>query len=189
MRVAYARVSTQDQSTDLQLDALTKAGCTRIFQEKASGARTDRPELAKALDYLRDGDVLVVWKLDRLARSMQQLVETMELLHQRGIGFESLTERIDTTTPQGKLTFGIFAAISEFERALIKERVQAGLRAARDRGRKGGRPRISQEKLEHASALVRSGYSTAKAASTAGIGRATLCRHLATARVETINAF
>ena len=178
MKIGYARVSTQDQSTNMQLDALRASGCVRIFSEKASGAKKDRSELLKALEYARQGDVIVVWKLDRLARSMRQLIETMEMLKDRGIALESLTEKIDTASAQGKLVFGIFASLAEFERALIKERVIAGLQAARQRGRKGGRPRVEQDKLTHASVLLRAGYSTAKAAKAAGIGRATLCRHL-----------
>jgi DNA invertase Pin-like site-specific DNA recombinase len=141
MLIGYARVSTQDQSPALQLDALRAAGCNRIFEEKASGAQRDRPELKAALDYIRDGDVLAVWKLDRLARSLGQLIDTVDSLKERGIGFRSLTEQIDTTTPAGKLTFHIFGAMAEFERSIIRERTRAGLDAARARGRMGGRPR------------------------------------------------
>jgi DNA invertase Pin-like site-specific DNA recombinase len=150
----------------------------------ASGSKTDRPELLKALEYARDGDVIVVWKLDRLARSMRQLIETMEMLKERGIALESLTEKIDTASAQGKLVFGIFASLAEFERSLIRERVNAGLQAARLRGRKGGRPRVEEDKLSQASALIKAGYSTAKAAKAAGIGRATLCRHLTNLKLE-----
>ena len=182
MKIGYARVSTQDQSTNLQLDSLRVAGCERIFSEKASGSRSDRPELAKALEFARSGDTIVVWKLDRLARSMKQLIETMEMLNERGIALESLTEKIDTSSAQGKLVFGIFAALAEFERSLIRERVNAGLQAARLRGRKGGRPKVGKDKLSHASALLKAGYSTARAAKAAGIGRATLCRHLSISR-------
>jgi len=178
MKIGYARVSTQDQSTDLQFDTLQLAGCERIFSEKASGAKTERPELAKALEYARQGDVIVVWKLDRLARSMKQLIETMEMLKDRGIALESLTEKIETSSAQGKLVFGIFASLAEFERALIRERVNAGIQAARQRGRKGGRPGVEPDKLNHATALLTAGYSTAKAAKAVGIGRATLCRHI-----------
>jgi DNA invertase Pin-like site-specific DNA recombinase len=177
MKIGYARVSTQDQNSNLQLDALKIAGCEKVFSEKASGSKTDRPELLKALEYARSGDVIVVWKLDRLARSMKQLIETMEMLKERGVALESLTEKIDTASAQGKLVFGIFASLAEFERCLIRERVNAGLQAARLRGRKGGRPKVGKEKLSHASALLNAGYSTAKAARAAGIGRATLCRH------------
>jgi DNA invertase Pin-like site-specific DNA recombinase len=140
MLVGYARVSTQDQNPALQLDALAAAGCERVFVEKASGARRDRPELKAALDYLRKGDSLVVWKLDRLARSLKQLIETVEFLDQRRIGFRSLTESINTTSAGGKLVFHIFGSLAEFERAITRERTRAGLEAARGRGRIGGRP-------------------------------------------------
>jgi DNA invertase Pin-like site-specific DNA recombinase len=140
MLVGYARVSTQDQNPDLQLDALKAAGCERVYVEKASGAQRDRPELKAALDYVRSGDTLVVWKLDRLARSLKQLIETVELLDQRQIGFRILTDSIDTTSAGGKLVFHIFASLAEFERAIIRERTRAGLEAARGRGRTGGRP-------------------------------------------------
>lgn len=141
MLVGYARVSTLDQKPAMQIDALTAAGCARIFTEKASGAQRERPELHAALDYIHEGDTLVVWKLDRLARSMRQLIETVENLQSRGIELRSLTESIDTTTPGGRLVFHIFGALAEFERAVIRERTSAGLLAARERGKKGGRPR------------------------------------------------
>lgn len=141
MRVGYARVSTSDQNPELQLDALRRAGCERVFTEKASGARDDRPELARILgDVLRAGDTLVVWKLDRLARSLKKLIATAEELEREQIGLVSLTESIDTTTPGGMLTFHVFGAIAQFERALIRERTTAGLVEARRQGRKGGRP-------------------------------------------------
>jgi DNA invertase Pin-like site-specific DNA recombinase len=140
MLVGYARVSTQDQNPALQLDALKAAGCEKLFVEKASGAQRDRPELLAALEYLRAGDSLVVWKLDRLARSLKQLIETVELLESRSIGLRSLTEAIDTTTAGGKLVFHVFGALAEFERSIIRERTKAGLDAARARGKKGGRP-------------------------------------------------
>jgi len=140
MLVGYARVSTQDQNPALQLDALQAAGCEKLFVEKASSAQRDRPELLAALDYLRTGDSLVVWKLDRLARSLKQLIETVELLESRSIGLRSLTEAIDTTTAGGKLVFHVFGALAEFERSIIRERTKAGLDAARARGKKGGRP-------------------------------------------------
>lgn len=141
MFVGYARVSTLDQNPNLQIDALRSAGCERIFTEKASGAQRDRPELLAALDYLRTGDTLIVWKLDRLARSMRQLIETVEQLQTRAIGLRSLTESIDTTTAGGRLVFHLFGALAEFERAVIRERTSAGLQAARKRGKVGGRPR------------------------------------------------
>jgi len=141
MRVGYARVSTIDQSPELQLEALRRAGCEKVFTEKASGAKDDRPELARIFtDVLRAGDTLVVWKLDRLARSLKKLIATAEELEREKIGLVSLTESIDTTTPGGMLTFHVFGAIAQFERALIRERTTAGLTEARRRGRKGGRP-------------------------------------------------
>jgi DNA invertase Pin-like site-specific DNA recombinase len=146
MHLGYARVSTQDQNPNLQLDALRQAGCEKLFTEKASGAQRERPQLQAALDYMRQSDTLVVWKLDRLARSLKQLIETVEELEQRGIGFRSLTESIDTTTSGGRLVFHIFAALAEFERSIIRERTRAGLDAARARGRVGGRPRALSEK-------------------------------------------
>lgn len=139
MLVGYARVSTDEQTTRLQRDALQQSGCERIFEEAASGAKADRQELAAALGYVRSGDTIVVWKLDRLARSLAQLIETVAQLEARGIGLRSLTEAIDTTTPGGRLVFHIFGALAEFERSLIRERTRAGLAAARARGRIGGR--------------------------------------------------
>lgn len=139
MLIGYARVSTADQNPDLQLDALRAAGCEKLFVETASGASTDRAELAAALAYMRAGDMLVVWKLDRLARSMKQLIGSVDALKQRGIGFRSLTEAIDTTTAAGEFFFHVFGALAQFERSIIRERTQAGLAAALARGRKGGR--------------------------------------------------
>ena len=140
MRVGYARVSTKDQSLDLQVDALQKAECEEIFSEVASGAKTSRPVLDDLLSRLRAGDVLVIWKLDRLGRSLKHLVTLANDLMEHQIGLISLNDPIDTTTPQGRLVFNIFASLAEFERDLIRERTQAGLKAARARGRKGGRP-------------------------------------------------
>lgn len=140
MLVGYARISTRDQSPDLQRDALLAAGCERLFQETATGARRDRPQLAAAIDYMRQGDTLVVWRLDRLARSIRQLIETVEDLGDRGVELRSLTEEIDTSTSGGRLVFHVFGALAEFERSLIGERTRAGLDAARARGRVGGRP-------------------------------------------------
>jgi len=140
MFIGYARVSTHEQTLALQQDALTKAECKRIFTDTASGAKADRPGLEEALDFARAGDTLVVWKLDRLGRSLPHLLETVSWLQEQGIGFKSLTEQIDTTTSGGKLIFHVFAALAEFERDVIRERTQAGLAAARARGRKGGRP-------------------------------------------------
>lgn len=140
MLVGYARVSTLDQQPALQTDALQTAGCERIFTETASGAQRDRPELNAALTYLRSGDTLVVWKLDRLARSLRQLIETVEGLQAHGVELRSLTEQINTATSGGRLVFHIFGALAEFERAVIRERTWAGLQAARARGKQGGRP-------------------------------------------------
>src|SRR5947209_1479267 len=140
--IGYARVSRDKQDLSLQLDALRAAGCDRIFQEKESSMNDDRPELQKVLTYLRPGDVLIVWRLDRLGRSMQHLVKTVNELKEKGVGFRSLSEDINTTTPNGRLIFHFFAALAEFEHDLIVERVNAGLTAARARGRVGGRPRM-----------------------------------------------
>jgi len=153
--IGYARVSTVDQNPEMQHDALTAAGCERIFTDKASGAKTDRPELAKALDYVRTGDVFTVWKLDRLGRSLPHLVTTVNDLRARGVEFRSLTEGFDTTTIGGRLVFHVFAAVADFERDLIRERTQAGLAAARVRGRLGGRPsRVTPAKLARARKLI-----------------------------------
>jgi DNA invertase Pin-like site-specific DNA recombinase len=141
MLVGYARVSTIEQTLDLQRDALQQVGCEQIFTDTISGAKSDRPGLSQALAFIRPGDTLAVWKLDRLGRSLKQLIETVTQLQQRGISFRSLTENIDTTSSGGKLIFHIFGSLAEFERDLIRERTQAGLAAARARGRKGGRPR------------------------------------------------
>ena len=140
MLIGYARVSTDDQNTQLQTDALERAGCNRIFREKASGAKTDRPELARVLDTLRKGDVLVVWKLDRLGRSLPHLIELVADFETRGIGFRSLTENIDTTSATGRMFFHMMGALAQFERDRIRERTLAGLVAARAQGRFGGRP-------------------------------------------------
>ena len=140
MKIGYARVSTTDQHLYMQEDALKSAGCEQIYHDIASGAKTERPGLEDALAYAREGDILVVWKLDRLGRSVQHLIQTIAELNDKGIGFKSLLENIDTTTSGGKLIFHIFSALAEFERGLIQERTKAGLKAARARGRMGGRP-------------------------------------------------
>lgn len=180
MLVGYARVSTQDQDTELQRVALAEVGCEKVFTEKASGAQRDRPQFSAALQYTRTGDTLVVWKLDRLARSLRQLIETVEGLEARGIGFRSLTESIDTTTNGGKLVFHLFAALAEFERGLIRERTVAGLAAARARGRVGGRPRqLDDEKLAVARALLtQSNFTVAAVAKQVGVSPATLYRYI-----------
>src|SRR5438874_8080447 len=143
MNVGYARVSTFDQHLDLQKDALTRAGCEKIFTDTMSGAKAERPGLSQALTFMRTGDILVVWKLHRLGRSLRNLIDVVTELDTLGIGFRSVTESIDTTTSGGKLIFHIFGALAEFERDLIRERTHAGLAAARARGRKGGRPRVA----------------------------------------------
>jgi DNA invertase Pin-like site-specific DNA recombinase len=178
--LGYARVSTADQQPHLQVDALKGAGCYRVFTETASGARSDRPTLDQVLDQLRPGDTLVVWKLDRLGRSLRHLVDTVTGLADRGIGFQSLQEAIDTTTPGGKLVFHVFAALAEFERDLIRERTSAGLAAARARGRRGGRPSVlTGHKLQVAQEMYASGqYTVAAIATTLGVSRASIYRHL-----------
>lgn len=142
MKIGYARVSTEDQHLDLQCDALRKAGCERIVEEKKSGADTRRPALTALLRALRAGDTLVVWKLDRLGRSLQDLIKILGVLERRGIGFCSVSDQIDTTTPAGKLVFHITGAVAEFERTLMSERTKAGMQAARLKGRKPGRPKV-----------------------------------------------
>ncbi len=181
MDVGYARVSTGEQTLALQLDALAKAGCGRVFEETASGAKADRVVLADVLGYLRAGDTLVVWRLDRLGRSLGHLIATVAELAERGVGFRSLTERIDTTTPGGKLVFHVFGALAEFERDLVRERTQAGLAAARARGRTGGRPKklADPKQLALALALYDGGQTDVTTiCRTLGVSRATLYRAL-----------
>lgn len=155
MLIGYARVSTQEQNLQMQVDALEKSGCEQIFQEKITGKFRERPELSQCLRMLRKGDVLIVWKLDRLARSLKNLVEIVQDLHDREIGFKSLTESIDTTSSGGRLVFHIFGALAEFEHDLIRERTKAGLAAARARGRKGGRkPAMTDADVRKAAAML-----------------------------------
>lgn len=155
MIVGYARVSTQDQNPEYQVDALEKVGCEQIFQEKVTGKLRERPELSQCLRMLRKGDTLTVWKLDRLARSLKDLVEIVQDLNEREVGFKSLTESIDTTSSGGRLVFHIFGALAEFEHSLIRERTIAGLEAARARGRKGGRkPSMSDSDIRKAAAML-----------------------------------
>ena len=173
--VGYARVSTVDQDPALQLDALAKAGCGKVFEDRASGARADRVGLRSALEYARDGDVLIVWKLDRLGRSLPHLIDTVTMLENRGVGFRSITEAIDTTTPGGRLVFHLFGALGQFERDLIQERTRAGLTAAAARGRKGGRkPVITGEKLERARAIIGKGLTVREAATRLKVGKTAL---------------
>lgn len=180
MLVGYARVSTLDQHEDLQIDALRQAGCERIYTDHASGAKASRPELDRMLDMLREGDVVVVWKLDRLGRSVQNLVDLMDRFQQAGIGFRSLTEQMDTTTPGGVLIFNLFAALAQFERDLIRERTNAGLEAARARGRKGGRPRkLTDRDVAMIKQLYESRQVTVKEiADRFGVGRTTVYKAL-----------
>jgi DNA invertase Pin-like site-specific DNA recombinase len=184
MLIGYARVSTDDQNPDLQLKALKAAGCKKVFVEKASGALRDRPQLAAAIDYARTGDTIVVWKLDRLARSLKQLIETVEHLEHEKVGFKSLTEAIDTTTSGGRLVFHIFAALAEFERSIIRERTLAGLAAAKERGAKPGRkPSLDVHDLASAKALLKKGHLTVEeVARRLSVSPSTLYRHLPAAR-------
>lgn len=179
MLVGYMRVSSADerQSVDLQRDALVAAGVDErhLHQDKASGARDDRPGLKTCLEDLRSGDVLVVWKLDRLGRSLSQLLKIVEMLKARGVAFRSLTEQMDTTTPHGEFLFNIFGSLAQYERALIRERVTAGLAAAKRRGRKGGRPpSLDPEKIEQILAALDGGASKASVCRTFGVPRSTL---------------
>lgn len=188
MLIGYARVSTDDQTLDLQRDALTKAGCERFYDDKLSGAKADRPGLAEALAYARAGDTLVVWRLDRLGRSLGHLIEVMGDLEKRGIGLKSLTEQLDTTTPNGKLVFHLFGALAEFERDLIRERTRAGLAAARARGRKGGHPRVKAFQDPKRLALARRLYQEKvpidELCATFGVSPATLYRYVKPPREE-----
>lgn len=190
MLVGYARISTQDQNPALQLDALKAAGCERVFVEKASGAQRDRPELKAALDYIRAGDALVVWKLDRLARSLPQLIETVAMMEQRGVGLRSLTEAIDTTTAGGRLIFHVFGALAEFERAVIRERTRAGLDAARSRGKIGGRPRkLTDADILAAKAMLADNRITVgEVARRLNVAPSTLYNHLPAARATAAGA-
>lgn len=183
MLVAYARVSTQDQTLALQEDALRSAGCERIFTETASGAQTDRPALAEVLLFLRPGDTLVVWRLDRLGRSLHHLLDVVMALEDKGIGFNSLSENIDTTTSTGKLVFHIFGSLAEFERNLIRDRTLAGLAAARARGRKGGHPRVTAFNTPNKLALARAMHANqtttiAEICETLHVSKTTLYRYL-----------
>lgn len=182
MLVGYARVSTTDQTLNLQKDTLEKAGCERIFTDTASGAKAERAGLHEALKYVRKGDTLVVWRLDRLGRSLKHLIESIIALDSRRIGFKSLTESIDTTTSGGKLIFHIFGALAEFERDIIRERTQAGLTAARARGRKGGRPKaLTPKTAQQAQTLYNDKTNTIdEICRTLDISRATLYRYVKT---------
>jgi len=180
MLIGYARVSTDDQTLDLQRDALQAAGCDRIFEDKAGGSKADRPGLKEALSHLRKGDTLVVWRLDRLGRSLKDLIARAESLHEQSVGLKSLQENIDTDSASGQLIFHIFGALAQFERTLIRERTQAGLSAARARGRLGGRrKRLNAEQRAHAVDLYKTKKHTAKEVCVLmGISRATLYTYI-----------
>jgi DNA invertase Pin-like site-specific DNA recombinase len=181
MLVGYARVSTGDQKLDLQLDALRAAGCERIFTDQISGSKSERLGLKEALDYVRAGDTLVVWRLDRFGRSLKDLVAKVEELKGRDVGFRSLQESIDTTSSTGKLIFHIFGALAEFERDLVRERTMAGLASARARGRKGGRPRsMDASKIKLATRLMKDPeLSVEEVCEAVGVSSATLYRYVA----------
>src|SRR5213082_4103242 len=183
MLVGYARVSTNEQTLDLQKDALENIGCIKIFSDVVSGAKAERKGLQEALEYVREGDTLVVWRLDRLGRSLKHLIETITELNNRKIGFKSIQESIDTTTSGGKLVFHIFGALAEFERDIIRERTQAGLTAARARGRKGGRPKAkalnTPKKITLAQSLYNDKNNTIdEICKMLNISRATLYRYI-----------
>ena len=179
-RLGYARVSTEDQNLDLQRDALAQAGCRQLYEEKASGKGADRPELDHVLADLRPGDTLVVWRLDRLGRNLADLVRIVSDLRNKGVGFESLTERIDTVTATGELVFHLFASLAQFERNLIRERTRAGLASARARGRKGGRPpKLGPKEVREIRVLLRDPEVTVSSvAKRYGVSRVTLYAHL-----------
>jgi DNA invertase Pin-like site-specific DNA recombinase len=177
MLIGYARVSTQDQNLDLQREALNKAGCKKVFEDKASGTRSERPALIEALEMLREGDTLVVWKLDRLGRSVKQLADLVGELHKQGIQFKSLTDAIDTGSPSGRFFFHVMASLAEMERELTVERTRAGLEVARQLGRKGGRkPKMTNSKIESAKKLLASGISPKDVARNLGVSVPTLYR-------------
>jgi DNA invertase Pin-like site-specific DNA recombinase len=183
MLIGYARVSTTEQTINLQQDALQKIGCVKIFTDTASGSIKERKGLEEALAFLRDGDTLVVWRLDRLGRSLKHLIETVALLNQRNIGFKSITENIDTTTPGGKLIFHIFGDLAEFERDIIRERTKAGLTAARARGRIGGRPHAASLNTPQKVAMARTLHNDKSnpindICKTLGVSRSTFYRHV-----------
>jgi len=173
--IGYARVSTLDQDPALQLDALAAVGCAKVFEDRASGVRTDRAGLQGALDYVRHGDVLVTWKLHRLGRSLPHLIETLAALEGRGVGFRSITEAIDTTTPGGRLVFHLFGALGQFERDLIQERTRAGLAAAAARGRPAGRrPVVTDDKLKRARGMISKGLTIREVAVRLKVGKTAL---------------
>lgn len=183
MKVGYARVSTQDQKFELQLDVLKNNGCEQIFQEKISGKSKERPELGKMIAHLRKGDIVVVWKLDRLGRSLRDLIDLVSGFREKGVEFVSLKDGIDTGTATGRFTFNVFASLAEFEREIIRERTMAGLEAARARGRKGGRPpglsKQALRKAESVSIVYKTGEKTVQEiADSFDISRATCYRYI-----------
>lgn len=180
MLIGYARVSTEGQGLEMQTDALRECGCEKVYSDVASGSKSGRPGLGLALADLRSGDVLVVWGLDRLGRSLSHLIEVVAELQDRGVGFRSLREDVDTETAGGKLVFHLFGALAEFERSLIRERTRAGLEAARVRGRQGGRPRKLTEKQVRQAAVLLSDKSVdvGEVSRTFGVHRTTLYRHV-----------
>jgi len=178
MLIGYARVSLDTQSIDLQIDSLTAAGCEKIFNDTGSGSRSDRPGLNQVMEFARAGDAICVWRLDRLGRSLSHLIDLMQDLERRGIGFRSLTEAIDTTTPGGRLTYNLFASLAEFERSILRERTRAGLQAARQRGRRGGRQRsLTTEKFDAARRLLDAGASVRDVAAALAVSAPTIYRH------------
>lgn len=184
--IGYARVSTTDQDTALQLDALRRAGCEKLFEDTASGVKTDRPGLAEAIRYSRDGDTFTVWKLDRLGRSMKHLIEIITELEAKGVGFRSITENIDTTTSGGRLVFHLFGALAQFERDLIRERTRAGLSVAHERGRRGGRQAVvTEEKLAKARQYLAAGLNVREAAARLKIGKTALYQAIKNGKEDT----
>ena len=177
MLIGYARVSTQEQNLGLQREALLEAGCQKLFEDKVSGTRAERPGFVKMLEMLREGDTLVVWKLDRLGRSVKQLVNLIDELHKQGIQFKSLTDAIDTGTPSGRFFFHVMASLAEMERELLIERTRAGLEVARKLGRKGGRkPKMTDSKIASAKKLLTSGVPPRDVAESLGVSIPTLYR-------------
>jgi DNA invertase Pin-like site-specific DNA recombinase len=186
-RIGYARVSTRDQNLDLQLAALNSAGCDRIFEDTMSGTKAGRPGLAKALEALREGDTLIVWKLDRLGRSVKGLLDFAGGLNERGIGFVSLTDSIDTTTASGRFFFNVMASLAQMERELMVERTQAGLQAAREQGRVGGRKRVMTEaKIRSARKLLNQGTPPKEVAASLGVSVPTLYRWVPATNPEAV---